>query len=453
MHLMSMEFYGQELKSAGYEVKLLQYEELNSDDYLPEIIKSRQITAVHICEVIDQRLENLIQKVKNELKVSVHVHDSPGFLLNNEMVVNDFSSKKFHFMAKFYKKQRQRYGILIDEENKPIGGKWSFDEDNRKKLPKDIVPPQLKTFSYESNTFNKYEKKIAEHFSSHAGDVRNFNYPVTRKQAKNAFLDFLQARFELFGDYEDAISMNHTFNYHSVLTPYLNIGLITPREVLELTLDYAEDRKIRLNSLEGFIRQIIGWREFIRGIYQIEGEKQRTTNYWGFSQKLHPAFYSATTEIVPLDNAIKRTIKNAYCHHIERLMIIGNFMVLLKIHPDEVYRWFMEMFIDAYDWVMVPNVYGMSQYADGGLMSTKPYISGSNYILKMSDYKKGEWCQIWDSLYWRFIDENRDFFLKNPRMSMMVSMYDKKDENKKIEYYNIINNNKIAQNAQKVFDN
>ena len=159
---MSMEFYGQELKSAGYEVQLLQYEELNSDDYLSEIIKSRQITAVHICEVIDQRLENLIQKVKKELKVSVHVHDSPGFLLNNEMVVNDFSSKKFHFMAKFYKKQRQRYGILINEENKPIGGKWSFDEDNRKKLPKDIVPPQLKTFYYESNTFNKYEKKIAE---------------------------------------------------------------------------------------------------------------------------------------------------------------------------------------------------------------------------------------------------------------------------------------------------
>ena len=154
----------------------------------------------------------------------------------------------------------------------------------------------------------------------------------------------------------------------------------------------------------------------------------RTTNFWNFENNQMPnSFYNGTTGIEPIDRVIKNIIKYGYCHHIERLMLIGNFMLLCRIHPDQVYKWFMEMFIDSYDWVMVPNVYGMSQFSDGGLLATKPYISGSNYILKMSDYKKGDWCLTWDSLYWSFVDRNRDFFRKNPRMNMMVAMYDKKD--------------------------
>ena len=202
-------------------------------------------------------------------------------------------------------------------------------------------------------------------------------------------------------------------------------------------MEYSDLNSIPLNSVEGFLRLLIGWREFIRGVYTVDGIKQRTRNYWGFTKAVPKSFYDGTTDIEPLDNTIFRCLKYGYVHHIERLMILGNIMMLSRFDPDSVYKWFMEYFIDAYDWVMVPNIYGMSQFADGGLMSTKPYISGSNYILKMSDYKKGKWSGIWDALYWEFINSNRDFFLNNPRMAMMISMYDKKPKDMKSQYSKI----------------
>ena len=211
----------------------------------------------------------------------------------------------------------------------------------------------------------------------------------------------------------------------------LNTGLLTPQEVIDDTLIFISEHEIPLNSSEGFIRQIIGWREFIRGIYEVAGRKERTMNFWKFEREIPKEFYTAETGIKPLDQTIKKVLKTGYCHHIERLMILGNFMLLCEFHPDAVYRWFMEMFIDAYDWVMVPNVYGMSQFADGGLMATKPYISGSNYILKMSDYKKGSWTDIWDALFWRFMHVHRDFFTRNPRLGMLVRTFDKMPESKR----------------------
>jgi deoxyribodipyrimidine photolyase-related protein len=216
-----------------------------------------------------------------------------------------------------------------------------------------------------------------------------------------------------------------------MLTPMLNVGMITPKYVLERTIHMSAAHAIPLNSMEGFARQIIGWREFIRGVYIIKGREERTRNYWGFTRKIPRSFYNGTTGIVPVDDTIKKVLKTGYCHHIERLMVLGNFMLLCEFDPDEVYRWFMELFIDAYDWVMVPNVYGMSQFADGGMLSTKPYISGSNYIMKMSDYPKGEWQTTWDALFWRFMDVHRSFFLQNPRLGMLIRTYDKWDEGKK----------------------
>jgi deoxyribodipyrimidine photolyase-related protein len=182
--------------------------------------------------------------------------------------------------------------------------------------------------------------------------------------------------------------------------------------------------------LEGFIRQIIGWREFIRGMYDFRGTAERTKNFWQFDRKIPASFYDGTTGIVPLDITIKKVLQTGYCHHIERLMVLGNFMLLCEFDPDEVYRWFMELFIDAYDWVMVPNVYGMSQFADGGMMATKPYISGSNYLMKMSNYPKGPWQNIWDALFWRFMHVHRDFFTQNPRLGMLVRSFDKMTEEK-----------------------
>jgi deoxyribodipyrimidine photolyase-related protein len=234
-----------------------------------------------------------------------------------------------------------------------------------------------------------------------------------------------------FGDYEDAIVYQETILNHSLLTPMLNVGMLCPDQVLERVWTYRKTHEIPLNSLEGFVRQIIGWREFIRGVYIAKGREERTRNYWGFTRKIPASFYTGTTGILPVDETIKKLLKTGYCHHIERLMVLGNFMLLCEFDPNEVYRWFMELFIDSYDWVMVPNVYGMSQFADGGLMSTKPYISGSNYLLKMGDYPKGEWQEIWDALFWRFLDKERAFFLKNPRLGMLVKTFDKWDEAKK----------------------
>jgi len=212
---------------------------------------------------------------------------------------------------------------------------------------------------------------------------------------------------------------------------YLNCGLLLPLECAMAAENAYHQKKVPLNAAEGFIRQIIGWREFIRGVYVCKGTEERTKNYWNFKRKIPKSFYNGTTGIDPIDDTIKKVNKSGYANHIERLMILGNFMVLCEFNPDDVYKWFMELFIDSYDWVMVPNVYGMSQFADGGLMSTKPYISSSNYIIKMSDYKKGSWSDIWDGLFWSFMDKQREFFKKNPRMRMLISSYDKMDSLKK----------------------
>ncbi len=200
----------------------------------------------------------------------------------------------------------------------------------------------------------------------------------------------------------------------------LNTGLLTPEEVLRAALDYAKVNRIALNALEGFIRQIIGWREFMRATYMLKGRRQRTRNFWNHARPLPDAFWRGETGIEPVEIVIRRVLDHAYAHHIERLMVLANFMVLCEFAPDDVYRWFMELFIDAHDWVMVPNVYGMALHADGGLITTKPYISASSYILKMSDFKRGDWCEILDGLFWRFIRKHVDFFAANPRLRVMT---------------------------------
>jgi deoxyribodipyrimidine photolyase-related protein len=207
----------------------------------------------------------------------------------------------------------------------------------------------------------------------------------------------------------------------------LNVGLLTPAQVLESVFEFAGKNEIPLNSQEGFVRQILGWREFIRGVYQWKSSVERTTNFWGVERKIPDSFWTGDTGIEPLDQIIQKVLKTSYAHHIERLMVVGNFMLLCEFNPDEVYRWFMEMFIDAYDW----NVYGMSQFADGGLMATKPYISGINYLMKISDLKKGEWQKTWDSLFWRFMHVHRDFFKRNPRLGMLVRSFDSMDLRKR----------------------
>jgi deoxyribodipyrimidine photolyase-related protein len=235
-----------------------------------------------------------------------------------------------------------------------------------------------------------------------------FWLPVTRAVAREWLDDFLERRLADFGPYEDAISRRSRSLFHSVLSSSLNLGLITPAAVLERAIGAAEAANVPLNSLEGFIRQIVGWREFIRGIYRRCGEEQEQSNFWKHDRLLADSWYGAETGIPPLDDAIGNAVRFGWDHHIVRLMVLGNLMTLSGIAPRTAHRWFMEMYADSSDWVMGPNVYGMALFSDGGIFATKPYICGSNYLLKMSDYRRGEWCDVVDGLYWRFVDHHRE---------------------------------------------
>jgi len=323
------------------------------------------------------------------------------------------------------------HNILMDVD-KPVGGKWSFDEENRKKLPRGHIPP---SDMQSLDTDNEVEEAIS--WVQSLDDIEIYGMaepwlPYTHKESQVWLDTFMRERFTNFGAYEDAISVEHTRLYHSGISALLNVGLLTPRQVITAALKYSEN--IPINSLEGFIRQIIGWREFMRASYEVDGVNMRTKNYFQHSRQLPDCFWSGETGIDPVDVAIKKTLQYGYVHHIDRLMVLGNVMLLSEIDPKDVYRWFMAMYVDAYDWVMVPNVYGMSQFADGGSFATKPYIAGSNYIRKMSNFKKGDWERTLTGLYWNFIHNNRETFMKNHRMSMMPRLWDKMSEDKQDEH-------------------
>lgn len=291
-------------------------------------------------------------------------------------------------------------------------------------MPKDLTPPELP--SPKGNAFvTEARDYVQRRYADNPGSLDDFRYPVTYADARAWLDDFLERRFMLFGDYEDAISSTHRTLFHAVLTPMLNIGPLTRQQVLDAALAHASRGAIPLNAVEGFVRQLIGWREFMRGAYVFKGRRQRTRNFWNHHRRLPSAFWRAETGIDPIDTVIRRVLDHAYAHHIERLMVLANFMLLCEFDPDDVYRWFMELFIDAYDWVMVPNVYGIALHADGGLITTKPYIGASNYLLKMSDFERGRWCEIWDGLFWRFLHKHRDFFGANPRLSGLTKQLDR----------------------------
>ncbi len=435
-HRATMKAYEAYLKSKNKEVHYIEAIDDNSDirKLIPHA-KQQGITHINYIDPVDNWLQKRIQNSCKENYISTTVFDSPLFLNTKEDLSVFFrrDKKKYH-QTTFYTEQRKQRNILMESDGKPTGGKWTFDTENRKKYPAKKTPPPIR-FPDVDSYYTEAKSYVKTHFSQHLGILgEQLLYPTNFETSQEWFQQFLEHRFMEFGMYEDAIVSEHSILNHSVLTPMLNVGLITPKAIVERSLEYAQENDIPINSTEGFIRQIIGWREFIRGMYESRGSDERTLNCWGFTRKIPPSFYDGTTGIHPIDQTIKKVLQTGYCHHIERLMVLGNFMMLCEFDPNEVYRWFMELFIDAYDWVMVPNIYGMSQFADGGLMATKPYISGSNYLMKMSNYKKGEWQNTWDGLFWRFMDTHRSFFLQNPRLGMLVRMFDKMPQEKQKDH-------------------
>ncbi len=433
-HRASMRCYADQLQRQGLTVRYLACEghALTPADWVKRL-GDEGFLSLHLYRPEDDWLTQRLREAAKSCSIALEFVDTPQFLLDRAAVKSYFVGKKHFLQANFYSAQRKQFQVLMDGA-KPSGGKWSFDEDNRQRFPKNQPVPALANgrMDDEEKYWSEAVDYVERHFPSAQGEAQgDFHYAVSHGGAQRWLHAFLKDRLHGFGTYEDALVAKEPLLHHSLLSVYLNNGLLLPKDVLEAVLQEYQQRNLPLNDIEGFVRQLLGWREFIRGLYLSVGRKQRTQNYWGYTRKIPQSFYDGSTGIVPVDVVIKKVLKNGYCHHIERLMVLSNFMLLCDFDPDEVYRWFMELFLDAYDWVMVPNVYGMGQFADGGMMSTKPYISGSNYLIKMGDFEKGEWTEVWDALYWRFIDRHRDFFLKNPRMGVMVKSYDKMDTEKR----------------------
>jgi deoxyribodipyrimidine photolyase-related protein len=398
LHRLSIDAYAADLTARGFAVIIIGIHDIKSSQGALTSVIEQGFTSFHIADTTDNYLEQAIANATREDATRVW-YESPLFLLGKEEAMERYTKSK-RFMASFYQALRKDKKLLLTDDDKPIGGKWSFDSDNRKRVPKGAALPTDLTFADDPKV--AAAETWAANLSTECYGEGGSWIPYTH-EAATAWLDeFIKHRLKYFGPYEDAITTEHTRLWHSALSPMMNIGLITPKEVLDATLAYTEKHDVPLASLEGFVRQVLGWREFIRAAYEVDGRAMRTKNFFNHNRLLPASFWISTTDIAPFDVSVKRTLSFGYTHHIERLMVLGNFMLLNRIHPDEVYRWFMGMYVDAYDWVMVPNVYGMSQFADGGLFATKPYLSGSSYIKKMSDFSSGDWEEVWTALYWEF---------------------------------------------------
>jgi deoxyribodipyrimidine photolyase-related protein len=369
--------------------------------------------AVHVLDPVDDWCEQRLSRVAHAAGVQLVVHDTPGFLLGQSEARELLGSARHPRMATFYRRQRLRMDILVTDDGEPVGGQWSFDADNRKKLPA-TVAATLGPWPWPA-------------------DLDHIAFPVTAPASRAWLRTFVAERLECFGPYEDAMHPGASLIFHAAITPMLNHGLLTPREVLDAVLDAAAGRSIPIASLEGFVRQLIGWREYVRAVYQEHGRRLRTSNRWEHHGSLPNGILTASTGIAPIDDVMRRVNELGWCHHIERLMVLGNYLFLTETHPNSVYDLFMATFTDALDWVMVPNVHGMSQDAGGGLMTTKPYFSGSAYLRKMG-WPRGEWCDLWDALYWRWIIRHADELRANPRWSMAVRTSERFDHERRMKY-------------------
>lgn len=438
LFLAAMRSYADELRAAGFDVRYFPLDEDGDDGYedkLERIVDELDCDELVHFEVEDKPMEERLIAFCEQRSLDRVELVSPMFCGTREDFRSFAADRSRMLMADYYRRQREQRGILLDQDGKPEGGKWSFDEANRKKLPKTVQPPEIAA-APRTQHVEDVIGIVERSFGDHPGRASEFWWPTTREQARDWLQDFLDQRLADFGPYEDAISQRSATVFHSALSPSLNLGLLTPDEVVDAVLERHDSQDLPLASIEGFVRQVIGWREFIRGIYRVFGDEQASSNFWDHQRGLTDDWYEGTTGIVPLDDAIKTSARLGWAHHIQRLMVLGNLMTLSEIRPADAWRWFMEMYVDSSDWVMGPNVYGMGIFSDGGVFATKPYICGSNYLLKMSDYGRGDWCDTVDGLYWRFIDKHRDFFASNPRLALMPKALDRLNENRRETIFN-----------------
>ena len=377
----------------------------------------------------------------NDLPLVVRQLPDDRFVTSPKEFADWAEGRKELRMEWFYRQVRRKTGLLM-EEGEPVGGKWNYDSENRKPAPQDTRPPEPLTFEPDAvvtDVLDLVEKRFAENF----GELHPFGFATDRKQALAVLDHFISCGLPRFGDYQDAMIAGEPWLWHAIISPYLNIGLLNPVEVCRRAEEAFRAGAAPLNAVEGFIRQIIGWREYVRGIYFLEGPDYTSRNALDHDRPLPALFWGGETHMRCLGEVVGQTRDHAYAHHIQRLMITGNFALLAGLDPGAVHQWYLSVYADAFEWVEAPNTIGMSQFADGGLVASKPYVSSGNYISKMSDYcsgchydvkaKTGERACPFNLLYWHFIERNRERLQNNPRMSVIYRGWDKRDADQRDE--------------------
>ncbi len=437
--LSAMRHFAARLAAAGQRVDYVRLDDPdNSGSLAGELgraVRRHRPTRIVLTEPGEWRVLQMLQGLEAALGVPVDIRPDDRFLCSTEAFAAWAGGRKQLRMEYFYREMRRRSGWLMDGDQ-PLGGQWNFDAEHRKRLPAGTTPPARTGFEPDAVT-REVMTLVAARFGEHFGRLENFCWAVTREQALQALAHFIADCLPGFGDYQDAMASGQDFLYHAVLSPYLNIGLLEPREVCEAAIAALDAGHAPLNAVEGFVRQVLGWREYVRGIYWLKMPAYASVNELQAQRPLPALFWTGDTDMRCLAETIDATRRNAWAHHIQRLMITGNFALIAGIDPAAVNDWYMVVYADAFEWVELPNVSGMTLFADGGMLASKPYAASGAYINRMSDYcrgcrykvtvKNGPQACPFNYLYWHFLLENEDRLRGNPRLAMPYRNLDRMD--------------------------
>ena len=435
----AMRKFAHALEQDGWKVVYTQLDDTdNAGSIVGELLRRAAQTGASEVLATEPGEWRLIDKLKYA-PLKVHLLPDDRFLATHAEFEAWAEGRKALRMEYFYREMRRKTGLLM-EGDQPAGGKWNFDHDNRKAAPEDVTVDGPLRFDPDATTREVLEL-VEARFGDNFGALEPFWFATTRAEALQALDHFIANALPRFGDYQDAMLNGNEFLYHAILSPYLNIGLLNVTEICEAAADAYAAGHAPINAAEGFIRQIIGWREYVRGIYFLEGPDYTARNILGHDRDLPWFYWGGETRMNCVAKAVGQTRTQAYAHHIQRLMVTGNFALLAGIDPAQVHEWYLAVYADAFEWVEAPNTIGMSQFADGGVIASKPYVSSGAYINRMSDHckschysvsaKTGDTACPFNLLYWHFLDRHRDRFSNNPRMGNMYRTWDRMDADKR----------------------
>ncbi len=441
----AMRHFAEGLKKAGWNVDYIKLDDDgNSGSFSGEcqraIERHGDFSRVIVTEPGEWRVLQELRQLGDEIDIPLEIVEDDRFLCSRREFADWADGRKLLRMEDFYREMRKKTGMLMEADGSPAGGRWNFDSENRKPAKQDLFMPRRLSFKPDETTKDVLDL-VAKRFGNHFGDLEPFEFAVTADDAQKLCDAFMSECLAKFGDYQDAMLTGEPHLYHSLLSFYINAGLLDPLDVCRRAERAYQDGAAPLNAVEGFIRQIIGWREYVRGIYWLKMPDYVENNFFDNARSLPDFYWTAETGMRCLKEVVSQTREQAYAHHIQRLMITGNFALIAGIAPKEVHEWYLVVYADAYEWVELPNTLGMSQFADGGLLGSKPYASSANYINKMSDYCKN--CRYdhktkteedscpFNFLYWDFLARNEKKLSDNRRMGMVYGTWRKMDANEK----------------------